>query len=153
MRLIKAALLIIATVIALPSLAAENKKYESMTYAGNDYYMDIRAGKIYGIYDVPKNNSSDVAGYWFNCSAPVTERVTVVSVTPDERTIEKFKVKDSKGDYATYNISPIYKDIPDFARGYISSLIKQDAKIKLTSRACGSGGFPTFESVEPIKKS
>ncbi|OTA14763.1 hypothetical protein Xvie_03467 [Xenorhabdus vietnamensis] len=54
MRLIKAVLLIIATVIALPSLATENKKYESMVNVGNDYYMDLDNGKIYGIYYVPK---------------------------------------------------------------------------------------------------
>ncbi|MBC8949378.1 hypothetical protein [Xenorhabdus sp. TS4] len=153
MRLIKAALLIIATVIALPSLAAENKKYESMTYVGNDYYMDIRDGEIYGIYDAPKNNSSDVSGYWFNCSDPVTKRVTVISVSPDERTVETFKVKDSDGNYETYDISPIYKDIPQYAYNYIRYLIKQDAKIKLTSRGCGSGLYPTFVSAESIKQS
>jgi hypothetical protein len=153
MRLIKAALLMIATVIAFSSVAADNKKYESMTDVGNDYYMDIRNGKIYGIYDIPKPDPSDAVGYWFNCSDPITQRVTVVSVSPDERTIKTFKVKDSDGNYETYDISPIYKDIPNFARGYISSLIKQDAKIKLTSRICGSGGYPTFVSAEPIKKS
>ncbi|WP_446471056.1 hypothetical protein [Xenorhabdus stockiae] len=139
MKLIKAALLIIATVIALPSLAAENKKYKSMTDAGNNFYMDIRNGEIYGIYYDPK--PIDGVSAWIGCSDPSTDLVTVVSTLPDERTIEKFKVKDSKGDYATYDISPIYKNIPNSARGYISSLIKQDAKIKLTSRACGSGGY------------
>ncbi|MBC8951144.1 hypothetical protein [Xenorhabdus sp. TS4] len=153
MRLIKAALLMIATVIALPSVAAENKKYESMVDAGKDYYMDIRNGEIYGIYYAPKSKPSDALGHWFNCSDPVIDRVTVISTSPDERTIETFKVKDSDGNYETYDISPIYKDIPNVARGYIRYLIKQDAKIKLTSRICGSGGFPTFVSAEPIKQS
>ncbi|WP_047680951.1 MULTISPECIES: hypothetical protein [Xenorhabdus] len=151
MRLIKAVLLIIATVMALPSLATGNKKYESMTDAGNNFYMDIRNGEIYGIYYAPK--PIDGVSAWIGCSDPFTDRVTIISTLPDERTIEKFKVKDSKGDYVTYDISPIYKDIPNFARGYISSLIKQDAKIKLTSRVCGSGGFSTFESAELVKKS
>ncbi|WP_338805132.1 hypothetical protein WDV76_08900 [Xenorhabdus griffiniae] len=152
MRLIKAVLLMIATVIALPSLAAENKKHESLTDVGNGYYMDIQGGEIYGIYDIPKPDPNDVVGYWFNCSNPVTRQVTVISTSPDERTINTFKIKDSDGDYETYDISPIYKDVPNFARGYISSLVKQDAKIKLTSRICGSGGYPTFVSAESIKK-
>ncbi|WP_340611904.1 hypothetical protein [Xenorhabdus bharatensis] len=151
MRPIKAALLIIATVMALPSLAAENKKYESMFNAGNGFYMNIDNGKIYGIYYVPKPlNGVDP---WLNCSNPVTQRVTVISTGPDDSTVDTFRVKTSKGDYETFDISPIYKDIPNFAYGYIRLLIKQDAKLKLSVRICGSGGFPTFESVEPIKHS
>ncbi|WP_446469411.1 hypothetical protein [Xenorhabdus stockiae] len=149
MNLIKAALLMIATVIALPSLAAENKKYESMVNVGNDYYMDIRNGEIYGIYDAPKPFDKK-HGPWTGCSDPVTENVTVISVSPDERTIETFKIKDSKGNYETYDISPIYKDIPQYAYNYIRYLIKQDAEIKLTSRGCGSGLYPTFVSAEKL---
>jgi hypothetical protein len=147
MRLITAALLVIITVISLPSLAAENKKYESMLNVSNDYYMDIRDGKLYGIYDVPKPIDKD-GNAWEGCSDPVTERVTVISTSPDERTVETFKVKYSDGDFATFDIEPIYKDIPNYARGHISTLIKQDAKIKLTSRGCGSGMFPTFVAAE-----
>ncbi|WP_340620311.1 hypothetical protein [Xenorhabdus siamensis] len=148
MRPIKAALLMIATVIALPSLAVENKKYEHMLNVSDDYYMDIRDGEIYGIYDVPKPIGGKSP--WMGCSDPFTENVTVISVSPDERTIETFKIKDSKGNYETYDISPIYKDIPQYAYNYIRYLIKQDAKIKLTSRGCGSGLYPTFVAAEKL---
>lgn len=123
-----------------------NEKHESMVNVGNDCYMDLRNGKIYGIYDDPK--PIDGVSPWLGCSDPVAERVTVISTSPDERTVRTFKVKYSDGDYATFDISPIYKNIPNYARGYINSLIKQDAKIKLTSRLCGSGGFPTFVAAE-----
>jgi hypothetical protein len=151
MRLIKAALLMIATVIAFSSVAADNKKYESMDYAGHNFYLNIQNGKIYGIYYVPELIDHDKP--WLGCSDPVTEIVTVVSVSPDDKTVDTFRIKTSKGDYSTFDISPIYKEIPNFARGYVSSLIKQDAKIKLTSRICGTGGFPTFVAAEPVKKS
>ncbi|REF28622.1 hypothetical protein BDD26_3561 [Xenorhabdus cabanillasii] len=147
MNLIKAALLMIVTAITLPSVVAENKKYESMLNVSDNYYMDINNGKIFGIYYAPKLIDKDDKP-WMGCSNPFTRNVTVISTSPDERTIDTFKVKDSEGDYETYDISSIYKDIPNYARGYIRYLIKQDAKIKLTSRVCGSGAFPTFVAAE-----
>ncbi|CDH33903.1 hypothetical protein [Xenorhabdus bovienii] len=150
MNSIKALLLLaISTMVLVPVVSVAdpaNEKHESMVNVGGDYYMDLRNGEIYGIYDDPKPiNGIDP---WKGCSDPVTERVTVSSTSPDERTIETFKVKNSNGDHETFDISPIYKDIPNYARGYIRLLIKQDAKINLTSRGCGSGIFPTFVAAE-----
>ncbi|WP_426576674.1 hypothetical protein ACP179_20310 [Xenorhabdus stockiae] len=147
MRLMKAILLIFVTVVALPSVAVENKKYESMLNVSDDYYMDIRDGELYGIYEVPKPIDKDIDP-WMGCTPPITKRVTVTLTLPDERNIKTFKVKYSDGDYETFDISPIHKDISNHARGYIRSLIKPDAKIKLTFRECGNGAIPTFVSAE-----
>jgi len=121
-----------------------NNAFAGMVNVSGDYYLDIKDGGISGIYYEPKEDGD--MSPWTGCSSPVKEKVSIISVIPDERTTESFKVRDAKGNFETYDISDIYTDIPNYARGYIPLLIKEGGKINLTYRLCGSGGFPSFVS-------
>lgn len=123
---------------------ARHVELNKMVNVSEDYYLDINNGNIDGIYYEPKK-TGDMSP-WTGCSSPVKEKVSIISVAPDERTAETFKVKDSKGYVETYEIADIYDDIPNVYRGYIPLLIREGGEIQLTSRACGSGMFPSFVS-------
>ena len=102
--------------------------------------------KIIGLYF----NEDKDKDFWSGCDNPIKERVKITSVTiKDQNLITEFNTNATKwGRNKSFQI--ILSSLPNSDRWLSTTLIKKGAIVNITARGCGSGYFPTAQSIENI---
>jgi len=119
---------------------------ETKTY-DNGLSLKLTAGsrKIVGLYF----DGGEDKDYWLGCDYPIKEKVEIKSVTLEGRyRITEFEGSSKEWDNKKYYLN--LSTLPNSDMWLPTTLIKKGTIVNVISRGCGSGYFPTIQSVEAL---